>query len=360
MKELRLMKGNEAIAEGAIRAGMDGYFGYPITPQSEVLEYLMAVKPYETTGMAVLQAESEVASINMLYGGAACGKMVMTSSSSPGVSLMQEGISYMAGAELPCLLVNVVRGGPGLGTIQPSQTDYFQSVKGGGHGDYKLITLAPASVQEMYDHAQIGIDLAFKYRNPVMIQSDGAIGQMMEKVVISEQRPRRSFEEIVKTCPWATTGKTPDRERNIATSLELDSAKQEMVNHKIQSKYREIEKNEVLFEAIHTEDAEYLFVAYGVSARICQKAIQLGRENGMKIGLLRPITLYPFPTEEIKRLSQQVKGILSVEMSAGQMIEDIKLATECKIKVEHFGRLGGIIPSPEEILEALNQKIIGG
>src|SRR6056297_853225 len=225
MGELRLMKGNEAIAEAAIRDGADGYFGYPITPQSEVIEYLAAQKPEERTGMVLLQAESEVAAINMIYGAAGAGKKVMTSSSSPGISLKQEGITYIAGAELPCLILNVVRGGPGLGTIQPSQSDYFQAVKGGGHGDYHLIVLAPSSVQEMYDFVETGFNLAFKYRNPTMILSDGAIGQMMEKVEIGEQKPRRSEQEIRETCPWATSGKTTDRERNIITSLELDPAK---------------------------------------------------------------------------------------------------------------------------------------
>ncbi len=360
MKELRLMKGNEAIAEAAIRAGADGYFGYPITPQSEILEYLMVERPYDRTGMVVLQAESEVASINMVYGGASCGKMVMTTSSSPGISLMQEGISYIAGAQLPCVLVNIVRGGPGLGTIQPSQADYFQSVKGGGHGDYKLITLAPASVQEMYDFVGHGFDLAFKYRNPVMIQGDGAIGQMMEKVLLSEQKPRRTIEEIREQCPWATTGKTADRERNIITSLELESIKQEQLNMLLQAKYRKVEENECMYEEINTEDADYIFVAYGLSSRICQKAVEMGRAKGIKVGLFRPITLYPFPVKAIKALSERIKGILSVEMNAGQMIEDVKLAVECKVQVEHFGRLGGIIPSPKEVINALETKIIGG
>lgn len=360
MKELRLMKGNEAVAEAAIRAGADGYFGYPITPQSEVMEYLMAEKPEERTGMIVLQAESEVASINMLYGGAGCGKKVMTSSSSPGISLMQEGLSYIAGAELPALIVNVVRGGPGLGTIQPSQADYFQTVKGGGHGDYKLIALAPSSVQEMYDFVKIGYDLAFKYRNPVMILSDGAIGQMMERVELDDQLPRLSDEEIREKYPWATLGKAPGKQRAIITSLELDSAKQEQVNLRIQAKYRQLEEEEVRYEEIQCEDADYLLIAYGTSARICQKTIQLGREKGIKIGLLRPITLYPFPRKAIAKAALKVKGILSVEMSAGQMVEDIKLSVPCDLKVEHFGRLGGIIPSPTEVLEALENKIIGG
>lgn len=358
MGELKLMKGNEAVAEAAIRAGCDGYFGYPITPQSEIIEYLMTERAYDRTGMVVLQAESEVASINMLYGGASCGKKVMTSSSSPGISLMQEGLSYIAGAELPCLVVNVVRGGPGLGTIQPSQADYSQAVKGGGHGDYKLITLAPASVQEMSDFVKLGFELAFKYRNPVMILSDGAIGQMMEKVELFENVPRWTNEEIIKKHPWATTGKTPNRQRNIITSLELDSAKQEKVNLKIQAKYRQCEAEEVRFERIQCDDAEYLFVAFGVSARICQKAIEFGRKKGIKVGLLRPITLYPYPYKEIRKLADQVKGMLSVEMNAGQMVEDVKLGVEGKVKVEHFGRFGGIIPTPSEVLNALETKLI--
>lgn len=360
MGELKLMKGNEAIAEAAIRAGADGYFGYPITPQSEVLEYLMMEKPYETTGMVVLQAESEVASINMVYGGASCGKKVLTSSSSPGISLMTEGLSYIAGAELPCLIVNVVRGGPGLGTIQPSQSDYFQSTKGGGHGDYKMFVLAPSSVQEMADFVELGFDIAFKYRNPSMILSDGLIGQMMEKVMLKDQKPRRSMEQIIKECPWATTGKTPDRERNIITSLDLDPLKQEKHVMHLKEKYEQMEREEVRFERIECDDAEYLFVAYGSSARICQKAVDLGRSKGLKLGLLRPITLFPFPKEELKKLSKQVKGILSVEMSLGQMIEDVQLAVGCDQKVKHYGRVGGMIHSPDQVLDAMENLIIGG
>lgn len=360
MGELRLMKGNEAVAEAAIRAGCDGYFGYPITPQSEVMEYLMAEKPHERTGMVVLQAESETASINMLYGGAGTGKMVMTSSSSPGISLMQEGISYMAGAELPAVIVNVVRGGPGLGTIQPSQADYFQAVKGGGHGDYKMIVLAPASVQEMCDHTKLGFDLAFKYRTPVMILSDGAIGQMMEKVVLFDPIPRRTEEELIKQNPWAATGKPKDREHIIITSLDLDPAGQERVNLKLQAKYREIEKNEVMYETLGCEDAEYVFVAFGLSARICQKSMDLARAKGIKVGLFRPITLFPFPVKPIHELGKKVKGMLVVEMNAGQMIEDVKLSVGCSIKIEHFGRFGGIIPTPDEVVKALETQIIGG
>ncbi len=354
-KELRLMKGNEAVAEAAIRAGADGYFGYPITPQSEILEYLMQARPYTTTGMVVLQAESEIAAINMVYGGAACGKKVMTTSSSPGISLKQEGITYIAGAELPCLIVNVVRGGPGLGTIQPAQSDYFQATKGGGHGDYHLIVLAPASVQEMADFVGLSFDLAFKYRNPVMMLSDGAIGQMMEKVWLSPQKERS------KTVPeWATTGKPATRERNIITSLDLDPNKQEIFNQKLIDKYNVIKEKEVRFEEFQCDDAEYLFVAYGTSARVCQKAVQLCRADGIKVGLLRPITLFPFPSKRINELADKMKLILSIEMSAGQMVEDVLLSVNGKVPVYHFGRMGGIVTAPDEVVEFLKSKIIGG
>jgi len=360
MKELRLMKGNEAFAEAAIRAGADGYFGYPITPQSEVMEYLMAEKPHERTGMVVLQAESEVAAINMVYGGAACGKRVLTSSSSPGISLKQEGISYIAGSELPCVILNVVRGGPGLGTIQPSQSDYFQSTKGGGHGDYRMIVLAPSSVQEMADFASLAFDLAFKYRNPVLVLSDGAIGQMMEKVELNPQRPRFTEDEIKKVSPWATVGKTPDRERNIITSLDLDAHKQEQHNIHLQAKYKAMQENEVRYEAINCEDADYIIVAYGTSARLSQKAVDLARAKGHKVGLFRLITLFPFPTKQLDELSRRVKGFLAVEMSAGQMVEDVRLAVGKDIKVDHYGRMGGVVPTPHEVVEALESKIIGG
>ncbi len=359
MGELKLMKGNEAIGEAAIRAGVDAYFGYPITPQSEVIEYLAAEKPYERTGMVVLQAESEVASINMIYGAAGTGKKCMSSSSSPGISLMMEGVSYMAGAELPCVLLNVVRGGPGLGTIQPSQADYFQATKGGGHGDYYMIVLAPASVQEMSDFVSESFDLAFKYRNPVLILSDGVIGQMMEKVELKDTVPRWTEEEIIEKCPWATTGKPETRERNIITSLDLDPARQERHNIKLQAKYREIEKNEVRYEKIQCDDAEYLFIAYGSSARIAQKTVQLAREKGYKVGLLRPITLYPYPYAAIKEMLGQLKGILTLELSAGQMVEDVRLAVEGRVPVEHYGRMGGIIYTPSEIVEILENKLIG-
>ena len=352
------MKGNEAIARAAIRYGVDGYFGYPITPQSEVLETLAELKPWETTGMVVLQAESEVAAINMVYGGAGTGKMVMTSSSSPGVSLKQEGISYLAGAELPALIVNVMRGGPGLGTIQPSQADYFQTVKGGGHGDYRLITLAPASVQEMADFVGLAFELAFKYRNPAVILADGVIGQMMEKVVLPAQRPRRTEEEILAQCPWAATGRSKNRKPNIITSLEMQPEIMEQRNLHLQEKYRTIEENEVRFETIDCDGADYLIVAFGSMARISQKAIEIAREEGIKVGILRPITLWPFPTKAIAEMANLVKGILVAELNAGQMIEDVKLAANGKVNVQHFGRLGGIVPSPDEIVAALKEKLM--
>ncbi len=357
MAEYILMKGNDAIAISAIRNGCDGYFGYPITPQSEIMETLMAEEPWNSTGMVVLQAESETSSINMVYGGASCGKKVMTSSSSPGISLMTEGLSYMAGAELPALIVNVVRGGPGLGTIQPGQGDYFQAVKGGGHGDYKLIVLAPNSAQEMYDFVDLGFELAFKYRNPALILSDGVIGQMMEKVELRPIKPRWSDLEIQKISPWATVGKPSNRKHNVITSLALDANVQEEFNLKLIEKYKLIEENEVRFENYMTEDAEHLIVAYGSMARISENVVDTARERGVKVGLLRPITLFPFPTLEIRRLVPQLKSLLTVELSAGQMIEDVRLAVEGKAPVNFYGRLGGVIPSPEEVLNSLMEQI---
>ncbi|MCM1517217.1 MAG: 3-methyl-2-oxobutanoate dehydrogenase subunit VorB [Pseudoflavonifractor sp.] len=351
-EDVRLMKGNEAIAHAAIRYGADGYFGYPITPQSEILETLEAEMPWETTGMVVLQAESEVAAINMVYGGAATGKAVMTSSSSPGVSLKQEGISYIAAGSLPALIVNVMRGGPGLGTIHPSQADYFQATKGGGHGDYRLIVLAPSTVQEMADFVATGFDMAFKYRNPVMILADGIVGQMMEKVVLPPQRPRRTAEQIAEQCPWAVTGRAGNRRPNVMTTLELDSYVMEEVNNKLQAKYREIEAQEQRWEEFMTDDAEYLIVAFGSIARICRKSIEVARSQGVKIGLLRPITLWPFPSQAVNELSRRVKGIMVVELNAGQMIEDVKLACAEPVPTYHFGRLGGIVPNPSEVLNA--------
>ncbi len=354
MSKLKLMKGNEALAEAAIRAGCDAYFGYPITPQSEVLEYLSR-EANKRTGMTVLQAESEIASINMVYGAAGTGKKIMTSSSSPGISLMQEGISYIACAELPCLIVNVNRGGPGLGTIQPAQSDYFQSVKGGGHGDYRLIVLAPSTVQEMSDFVKLSFELAFKYRNPVMILTDGALGQMMEKVEFFEQQPR---EDII--TGWETIGKTEDRPSNVITSLHIKPDKMEEINIHLQKKYKEIEKNEIRVEMIDCDDADYVITGYGLVARICQKAAQLARDKGLKIGVIRPITLFPFPYKTYFDIADKVKGILDVEMNAGQMVEDVKLAVNGKVPVEFYGRMGGMVPTPEEILEALEEKFIGG
>ncbi|MFI3262721.1 MAG: 3-methyl-2-oxobutanoate dehydrogenase subunit VorB [Rikenellaceae bacterium] len=356
--DIRLMKGNEAVAVAAIRAGCDGYFGYPITPQSEVMETLMQEKPWETTGMVVLQAESEVASINMVYGGASVGKRVMTSSSSPGISLMCEGISYLAGAELPCVIVDVTRGGPGLGTIQPGQSDYFQIVKGGGHGDYKTIVLAPNSVQEMSDFVEEAFDLAFKYLTPVIILSDGIIGQMMERVKLRPAKDRPTFEEHVKlTGSWAATGKI-NRTRNIVTSVRLVPEEQEEFNYKLQAKYREIEKAETRAEYFMCDDAEYIFVAYGSSARICKKSVELAREQGYKVGLVRLITLFPFPKQQLLALKPQLKGILSVELSCGQMIEDIILTMGSDMLVDHYGRPGGVVHSPNEVLDALFSRII--
>lgn len=308
--------------------------------------------------MVVLQAESEVAAINMIHGGAGAGKRVLTSSSSPGVALMQEGIAYMAGAEIPGLIVNVQRGGPGLGTIQPSQSDYFQATRGGGNGDYYVIVLAPNSVQEMADFVDLAFELAFKYRNPAMILSDGVIGQMMEKVVLPEQKPRKTEEEIRRLYPWATVGRTPDRKPNIMTSLELKPEVMEARNIHLQEKYQQIKDTEVRFETQQTDDADYIIVAFGSAARIAEKAIELARAEGIKVGLFRPITLWPFPEKQIAQLAQGKKGVLVAEINAGQMVEDVRLSINGAVPVEHFGRLGGIVPEPEEIVNALKAKLI--
>ena len=357
-QEVVLMKGNEAIANAAIRCGADAFFGYPITPQSEIIETLALLKPWETTGMVVVQAESEVSSINMVYGGAGAGKRVLTTSSSPGIALMQEGISYMAGAEIPGVIVNVQRGGPGLGTIQPSQSDYFQATRGGGNGDYNVIVLAPNSVQEMADFVDLAFELAFKYRNPVMILSDGVIGQMMEKVVLPPFKPRRTEEEVRKECPWATMGRTKDREPNILTSLELKPEVMELRNIHLQEKYQTIRDNEVRYEAQQCDDADYIIVSFGSAARIGEKAVELARAEGIKVGLFRPITLWPFPSKEIAAAATGKKGILVSEINAGQMIPDVKLAVNGALPVEHFGRLGGIVPDPEEIVNVLKDKLM--
>lgn len=346
-REVRLMKGNEALAEAAIRAGCRGYFGYPITPQSEVLEYLTAEA--RQRGMVVMQVESELAAINMVYGAAGAGARAMTSSSSPGISLMQEGLSYIASAQLPCLVVNVNRGGPGLGTIQPAQGDYFQATKGGGHGDYRLIVLAPASVQEMSDFVFLGFDLADRYRNPVMILADGALGQMMEKVEFPDYDPK----DHEPAKPWATTGKTKDRERNIITSLHIQPEKMEEINLELQRKYREVEAREVRCQLVHGDDPEILVVAYGLAARICHKAVEMARAAGKSVGLLRPITLYPYPYDVLARMRNSLAAALVVEMNSGQMLEDVRLGLEGAAPVHFHGRMGGIIPTPEEVLERI-------
>ena len=357
MKEIVLMKGNEAIAHASIRCGADGYFGYPITPQSEIMETLMEQKPWESTGMVVLQAESEIASVQMVYGGASTGKKCLTTSSSPGVSLMQEGISFASGADLPMLLVNVMRGGPGLGTIQPSQSDYFQSVKGGGHGDYKLIVLAPNSVQEMADFVGLGFDLSFKYRIPAMLLTDGVIGQMMEKVVLPPFKPRRTEAEVAAECPWAAYGKPASRKRNVVSSLDLDPYRMEKKNDERQERYRLVEATEVRYEEFMCEDSDYLVVAFGSAARISLKSVELLREEGIKVGMLRPITLWPFPTKVLAKYADKVKSMLTVELNAGQMIEDVRLAVNGKVPVFHYGRLGGVVPAPEEIVDALKKQM---
>lgn len=358
-REVVLMKGNEAIAHAAVRCGCDGYFGYPITPQSEVLETLAELKPWETTGMVVLQAESEVAAINMLYGGGGTGKRVMTSSASVGIALMQEGISYMAGAEVPGVIVNVQRGGPGLGTIQPSQSDYNQATRGGGNGDYNVIVLAPNSVQEMADFVDQAFELAFKYRIPVMILTDGVIGQMMEKVVLPPYKPRRTEAELVAECPWASNGNgLKQRGVNVVTSLELDPVEMEKKNLQLQAKFKKIAENEVRYETVGCEDADYLIVAFGSAARISEKAMSLARERGIKVGLFRPITLWPFPEAEIREISKTMKGVLTMEINAGQMVFDVRAAVESQIPVAHFGRLGGIVPDPEEVVNALVEKLV--
>ncbi len=352
------MKGNEVIAHATIRYGCDAYFGYPITPQSEVMETLMELKPWESTGMVVLQSESEIASINMVYGAASTGKRVVTSSSGPGISLMAEGMSYLAGAELPCLIVNCQRGGPGLGTIQPSQSDYFQATKGTAHGDFHLIVFAPNSVQEMHDHVYEAMDMAFKYRNPAMILTDGIIGQMMEKVILSAQRPRKTDDEVAAEQRWAVTGNLGQRDSNLVTSLALEAPDMEIVNQRLIAKY-EAMQSEAKWEEIECDDAEYIIVAFGSSARICSSTVEIAREKGYKVGLLRPITVYPYPYRAITELAQRgIKGFLCAELNAGQMIEDVKLAVGKDIPVVHYGRQGGMIFTPDEIWEAMKTKII--
>lgn len=348
----KLMKGNEALAEAAIRANLQAYFGYPITPQSEVLEYLSEQVPKRSKAV-ILQAESEVASINMIYGAGGAGARVMTSSSSPGISLMQEGISYIAAAEIPCLIVNVQRGGPGLGTIQPAQGDYFQATKGGGHGDYHIIVLAPNSVQEMADFVFEGFRLAEEYRTPAMILADGAIGQMMEKVYLPKEGSLPH-----STPEWATTGKVKSRERNILTTLHMEPDKMEVINLHLQDKYRKMRAEE-RYELFKVKDADIILVAFGLTARVCTKVMDLANEKGLRVGVVRPITLYPFPYDIITSLATPNRVFLTVEMNSGQMVEDVRLAVNGKSPVYFRGRMGGMIPTPEDILlevEALAEK----
>lgn len=344
----KLMKGSEAIAEAAIQAGCRYFFGYPITPQNEVPEYMSRRMP-QVDG-CFLQAESEVAAINMVYGAAGAGARVMTSSSSPGISLKQEGISYIACAELPCVVVNIVRTGPGLGGIQPSQGDYFQATKGGGHGDYHLVVLAPSSIQEAADMVMEAFDIADMYRNPVMILGDGMIGQMMEPVEF-HQPPKREIPE--KT--WAATGWDGTRERAIINSLYIEPEVMQVVSDRLQKRYELIKQNETRVEEYKMEDAEYCIAAYGTTARVAKSAVNKAREMGIKAGIIRPKTVWPFPSEAFYKAADQVKGFLTVEMSAGQMVEDVRLAVNGKKPVEFYGVMGGFLPTPNAILEKLIQ-----
>ena len=343
MEERVLMKGNEAIAEAAIRAGCRHYFGYPITPQTEIAAYMAKKMP--KIGGVFLQAESEIASINMVYGAAAAGMRVMTSSSSPGISLKTEGLSYIAGSDIPAFVVNVQRGGPGLGGIQPSQSDYFQATKGGGHGDYRMIVLAPASVQEMASLTIKGFNLADKYLMTAMILADGTIGQMMEPISF-EDAEIEAYEK-----PWALTGTNCARKHNIVNSLYLKPEELEVKNFERYERYKIVEENEPMWEEYMMEDAEYCVVAFGIAARVAKNAVVAAREEGIKVGLIRPITLWPFPKKPLLAAADKVKGFISVELNMGQMIEDIKLATECKKPVSLCNRAGGMIPSPDQVLE---------
>ncbi len=348
MADKVLMKGNEAIAEAAIRAGCRHYFGYPITPQTEVAAYMAKRMP--KIGGVFLQAESEISAINMVYGVAGAGYRVMTSSSSPGISLKQEGISYLAGSDLPALIVNVQRGGPGLGGIQPSQSDYFQATRGGGHGDYHLIVLAPASVQEMADLTILAFDLADRYRVASMLLADGTMGQMMEPVSLPE-----SVETAKVDKPWAVTGTKMERKHNIINSLYLSPEKLEQTNYERFERYKLIEENEPRYESFMMEDAEYCVVAYGITSRVSKNAVIAAREQGIRVGMIRPITLWPFPTKAIADVTDKVKAFISVELSMGQMIEDVKLASGCKKPVVLCNRVGGVITTPEQVLETIKE-----
>ena len=347
MAQRILMKGNEAIAEAAIRAGCRHYFGYPITPQTEIAAYMAKKMP--KIGGVFLQAESEIASINMVYGAAAAGLRVMTSSSSPGVSLKAEGLSYIAGSDVPALVVNVQRGGPGLGGIQPSQSDYFQATKGGGHGDYRMIVLAPASVQEMASLTIKGFDLADKYLMTAMILADGTIGQMMEPITF-EDAEIKTYEK-----PWALTGTECKRPHNVVNSLYLKPDELERKNFERFERYKKIEETEAMWEEYLMEDAEYCVVAFGIASRVAKNAVAAARAEGIKVGLIRPITLWPFPSAALEKAADQVKSFISVELNRGQMIEDVKLATKCKKPVSLCNRTGGMIPGPDEVLEAIHK-----
>jgi 2-oxoglutarate ferredoxin oxidoreductase subunit alpha len=344
-----LLKGNVAFAEAAIRAGCEAYFGYPITPQTEALEHMSQRMP--ELGRVFIQAESEVAAINMVYGAACAGVRSMTSSSSPGVSLMMEGISYIVGSEVPAVLVDIMRGGPGLGNISPSQADYYQIVKGGGHGDYRMIVLAPATIQELIDLTVEAFDLAEKYRNIVTILADGSLGQMMEPAELPPMRPVRGFTDRPE---WALTG-AQGREPNIITSIYLDPAVEEVFNLKLMDKFKEIEANEVRYKELLLEDAEIAVIAYGTAGRIAQSAVNIARGEGIKAGLMRPISLYPYPYDRVREISEQVKAILVVEMSGGQMLEDVRLAVEGRVPLSFYGRMGGIVPLPDEVLEEIRK-----
>jgi len=338
-----LMKGNEALAEGALTAGCIAFFGYPITPSSEIAEYM--AKKFPLQGGTFVQAESELAAISMVYGGASTGFRVMTASSGPGISLKSEGISVIAEAELPCLIVNISRGGPGLGGIQPAQSDYFQATRGGGHGDYNIMVLAPASVQEMLDFAMDAFDLADKYRIPVMVMAEGTLGQMMEPVY-----PRKKVTEFVEK-PWAISG-CKGRAPNIVNTLHLSPEFLEYRNNVLAQKYKEIKANEQKAESYWTEDADLVVVAFGLMSRIVKKAIMEVRKTGHKVGLIRPITLWPFPEEQVRQAADNAKMFLAVEISMGQMIDDVRLAVNGKVPVEFYGRIG-VIPTPEEIAEQI-------
>lgn len=343
-----LLSGNEALAEGALKAGCRCYFGYPITPQSEIPAYM--VRRMKEVGGVFLQAESEIAAINMVYGAAATGARAMTSSSGPGISLKQEGLSYLAGAELPAVIVNVMRGGPGLGNIAPSQSDYFQATRGGGHGDYHLIVLAPNSVQEMLDLAYLAFELADKYRNPVMILADAILGQMMEGVEFKEEN------KGVKKKDWIIGG-DKGRKPNIIRSLFLEEGVLEEHNKKLQEKYARIRRLEVKYESMQTDDVELLLVSYGSMARLASEVVTRLRKKGIKAGLLRPITLWPFPYSPIRKLTDRVRFFFVVEMSEGQMLEDVKLAVEGAVPVYFYGRLGGGVPTPLEVMERIEEKV---